>query len=551
MHYLEAFREFDMFGATPTFYIDKKKKSGTICGLLITILAFFSYFACGIYYISDIFDKSNVKSYISVRNPSNPLSINFTSDKFYFGFAIQDPVTYDFILDESIYYVNAFYKIATRQEDGNFAWEVEPVELEPCQSSKFNSRYQELFEKRNVNNLYCIKNFTYNIEGTFLHDKYSFITFDFYQCKNTTDNDNKCKPQDKIDYYLNSTFVAVEFTDISVDSSNYTHPITPLVGETYSTIGHSFYKEMHIYLKSVLFKSDIGLLFTNIEEGNYLQLDYVNDMFALKVKEMFCSFSLKISNKIDVYERSYTKIQATLVNIGGIIQGISTIGMIITFFYSKTSYNLALTNHIFNITSNSSRHISFSLQQKAKNTIKNKTTKNTGTYQSSQTYSLKSKDTRTINKYSLPSKFKREPSINEENLLQKNIQHHPIHLSFITMCLSQMLPQCFSKNMKTKLLFKGTSIIEEQLDIITMVKEAFNNMKIRKMLLSKVQYQLFNSNSHPDLSLSDEKVKSKFEFEFKNIKSMNIKIKRKMFDLLKKESNNKIINDSIFLSNFT
>lgn len=550
MQYLEAFREFDIFGTIPIFYIDKKKKSGTICGLLITILAFFAYFACGIYYFSDIFDKTNVKSYTSVRNPTIPLSINFTSDKFYFGFAIQDPISYGFILDESIYYVKAFYKVATRQEDGNFSWEVEPVELERCQSSKFNSRYKELFEKRNINNLYCIKNFTYNIEGTFLHDKYSFIIFDFYQCKNSTENGNKCKPQEKIDYYLNSTFVAVEFTDISVDSSNYTHPITPLVGETYSTIGHNFYKEMHIYLKSVLFKSDIGLLFTNIQEGNYLQLDYVNDMFALKVKEMFCSFSLKISNKIEVYERSYTKFQATLVNIGGVIQGISTMGMIVTFFYNKTSYDLALTNHIFKVSTNS-RHISFPNRQKTKSSKNIKSTINTGTFQSSQSYSVKSKDSRTINKYSVPSKFKRESSLNEETLFQKNIKHHPIHLSFITMCLSQMVPQCFSKNTKTKLLYKGTSIIEDQLDIITIVKEAFNNMKIRKMLLSKIQYQLFNSNSYPELSLSDDKNKTKLEFEFKNIKSMNMKIKRKMLELLKKENNNKIINDSIFLSNFT
>lgn len=550
MQYLEVFREYDMFGTTPTFYFNKKKKNGTIFGLLVTMLALFSYFTCGIYYISEMFDKSNVKSYTSVRNPTNPLSINFTSDKFYFGFAIQDPITYDFVRDESIYHVKASYKVATRQEDGNLAWEIEPVELEPCQLTKFNNKYKELFEKKNVTNLYCIKNFNYNIEGTFLHDKYSFITFDFYQCKNTTENGNKCKPQNKIDYYLNSTFVAIEFTDISLDLSNYTHPVTPIIGETYSTIGNNFYREMHIYLKSVLFKSDIGLLFTSIKEGNYLQLDYVNDMFALQVREMFCSFSLKISNKINIYERAYIKFQTTLVNIGGIIQGITTIGMVITFFYSLSSYDLALTNHIFNVTTNN-YHVAI-VSHHRRGSKDNKTSENSDTYQSSQLYHLKSKDGSTINKYSVPSTFKSQSSSNDESFLQKNIKYQPIQLSFITMCLSQILPRWFSKNSKAILLNKGTSIIEEQLDIITIVKESFNNMKIRKMLLSKIQYLLFNSNSNPELTLFDEKKPlSKLELEFKNIKAANFNIKRKMLDLLKTENHNKIINDSIFLSNFT
>lgn len=215
--------------------------------------------------------------------------------------------------------------------------------------SKFNKRYQKLFEKRKFNNLYCVKNFTYNIYGTFLHDKYSFLIFDFYQCKNSTSNGNKCKPQEKIDYYLNSTFISVEFTDISINPSNYSYPDTPILGETYSTIGSNFYKEMHIYLKSVLFKSDIGLMFTSIQEDNYLQLDYINDMLALQVRDMFCSFTLKISNPIDVYKRTYIKFQTTLANIGGIIKGISLIGFIITFFYSKTSYEQRLVNQIFNI----------------------------------------------------------------------------------------------------------------------------------------------------------------------------------------------------------
>ena len=185
-----------MFSKEPNLYIGGKRYYGTLFGFIITIIAVLICFICGAYFIYEMFDTKNVSSVTSVKHPSNPLSINFTSDKFYFTFALEDPNTYVNVFDESIYTVNGFYKIATRHEDGNISWESYPVELEPCQIEKFNPRYYGLFLKRNIHKKYCVKNFTYNIEGTYLHDKYSFLIFNFYQCKNTTMNPIKCKSQE-------------------------------------------------------------------------------------------------------------------------------------------------------------------------------------------------------------------------------------------------------------------------------------------------------------------------------------------------------------------
>ena len=154
--------KYDLYGANATIYVGGYGTHGTKYGLNVTILALLTCFICGVYFILEMFDTKKVNSFSSVINPSKPLSINFTSEIFYFGFAIQDPVTYDFILDESIYTVKGSYKIATKGINGSFVWETYPVELEPCQIHKFPQRYQKLFEKRDVNNMYCVKNFTYN-----------------------------------------------------------------------------------------------------------------------------------------------------------------------------------------------------------------------------------------------------------------------------------------------------------------------------------------------------------------------------------------------------
>ena len=190
------------------------------------------------------------------------------------------------------------------------------------------------------------------MEGTYLHDKYSFLIFNFYQCKNTTMNPIKCKSQEEIDYYLNGTFITIEFIDISLDQSNYSEPDNPILGEAYSIVNRNIYKEMHIYLKSVLFKSDRGILFTSINEKNFIQLDFLQDMFSLQPRDMFCSFSLKLSNRIDVYERKYMKFQTVLANIGGILKAITTIGMVISYFYEQTGFEVDLTNKIFYISNN-------------------------------------------------------------------------------------------------------------------------------------------------------------------------------------------------------
>ena len=247
-----------------------------------------------------MFDKSNFTTVISTINPKDPLSINFTNEFFYFGMALEDPVTYDFVLNESIYTVNATYRRGARDSNGITQWEEYPVELESCKLEKFPTKYQDLFRKKNLKNMYCVKNFTYTIEGTFLHDVYSFLLFNFYQCKNTTYS-QKCKSNKEIERYLNGTFTAMEFTDISIDPTNYLEPDIPIIGEGYSTVSNQSYRELHVFLKQVSIKKDRGIIFSKYKQRDYIQLDFVKDLNTFVPKNEFCSITLKISNRIDLY----------------------------------------------------------------------------------------------------------------------------------------------------------------------------------------------------------------------------------------------------------
>ena len=569
MKYITPFKEYDMFGKEPTLYIAGQDYYGTLFGLFITKIAIIAYCVCSGYFILEMFDKKNVSSFTSVQNPTIPLSINFTSDKFYLTFAIEDPVTYNTVLDESIYTVDAVYKIATRQDDGNLKWESYPVELEPCQLSKFNKKYQTLFSKRDVQHKYCIKKFTYNIEGTFLHDKYSFIMFDFYQCKNTTENNNKCKPQEDIDYYLNGTFIAIEFTDIALDQSNYTYPDSPIIGETYTTISKNFYREMHIYLKEVLFRSDIGYVFSSIEEKEYIQLDYLHDMFTLQPKDMFCSLTLKLSNRIDVYERKYIKFQTALANIGGIIKAISTIGIIMTYCYSQTKYEVDMTNKIFFVSDRKNCSVSpFSrnltnldsnrnnVKQINKNMVDvSEAGSNSNCLSQSKISSISKfyQNEKRLSKLHNGSviKYTQKTIITHsftKNEILNTIKKAKINLGVFDFFFYKIFTRCLLKKKNIKLLKKGANLIKEKLDIIYLIRTIINQSRIKEMIFSKEQKTLFNLLYKPELNL--EKTKEEIQVDFvesadEYLPYVNQRNK-KALELIEHDTTEHLINNNIF-----
>ena len=595
--------EYDLFSKAPSFYIGGKDFYGTLFGFLMSIIAVLAICTCSVYFVVEMFDTKNVMSYNSVENPQIPLSINFTSDTFYFTIAIEDPNTYECIRDESIYNIKAYYKVATRQEDGGLNWEVTPVELEPCQLEKFPPTYKEIFAKRTLEQKYCIKNFNYTIEGTFLHDKYSFIMFDFYKCENTTENGNSCKSQNEIDYYLNGTFASIEFTDISLDPSNYSNPDSPILGEIYSTVGNSFFKEMHLYLKAVTFNSDRGLVFSSIKSKDYIQLDYLNDMFTLKTQENFCSFTLKLSNRIDVYVRTYTKFQTTLANIGGIFKAISVIGEVLTFFYSRTSFELNLTNKIFNVYENSEqkiRHtilpskyennntntrVNFLEQQVTvmknsnsnmninnlnSNQIKvemNKEDPDTFTNSEKQEEQKKKnlKENRRISKVSGISKYQYSPSgRREQKIIQfselakkarKSILGHRkitiLSLSLFEKFFLKLCPRFFLNRRHAKFFIKGSALLKEKLDIISLIREFIDLSRLKQLLLTPEQLILFNLVYKPEICLDRDENVNNYKLDLLEIKkeynnSLSIPAK-KAFDIVNQVLDKSIIKDTAFI----
>ena len=75
------------------------------------------------------------------------------------------------------------------------------------------------------------------------------IYIELYPCRNTTSNNNKCKPKEIIDSKLKSTFLCMEFQDVELSPHNYSNPVQPRNQDIYFKVGEKQLQEVHFFFK--------------------------------------------------------------------------------------------------------------------------------------------------------------------------------------------------------------------------------------------------------------------------------------------------------------
>ena len=264
MNFQKLKNQFDIYGYSPYLFIGGYKRNGSFFFFFSTLLSIMVGWFISSYFILEFLNKKKFTVITSETNPEGIDSIKLTKNTFYFSFYLQDPISYEPIIDEPTHYPKVYYKIAKRNEKEGFIWTQKPLEYGKCELNDFDENYQKLFMNYNLENMYCIKNLNESIKGVFTKDEYSFIFVEFYECKNTTEKFN-CKSENEINYYLNGTFIAINFQDTTIEPNNYLNPMIPKVGEFYTTLSKNYFKEIHLYFKKILIETDKGLIFNEIE----------------------------------------------------------------------------------------------------------------------------------------------------------------------------------------------------------------------------------------------------------------------------------------------
>lgn len=179
----------DLYGTKPQLKMNRMDSFRTGFGSFLTISSIIVMAATFIYFGLQLLDVSNPKIVMSITNMFDPPLLKLSNENYGIAFGLQDPITYNQFIDEGIYRVEIYQKKAERVEIGNsseFNWTVTQLPIEICDKSKFPTSYQDLISTMPLNNIYCLKDTSFEIFGTFLNPSYSFLYVKIFECRNNT-----------------------------------------------------------------------------------------------------------------------------------------------------------------------------------------------------------------------------------------------------------------------------------------------------------------------------------------------------------------------------
>ena len=348
-------KNLDIFDKSFDLYYKGQNKKTTYIGSIFTIIYGLIYFLFFLFKLVRMINKRDITFYDTIANLEEIPEIDLTNENFYGGFALQHPETYDNFIDETIYYPKAYFKIGKLEGD-NWIWNIKEIELEICQLRKFGSSYQDKFKNKKLNNLYCFKKIDEKLFGHFSYDYYSFFFVQFFPCMNST-NKNNCKTKEKMDYYLQSTYVSFEMQDIELTPLNFSYPVRGRDVDIYSTVGKKLFQEIHVFFQIVNIETDLDPLglseFQNVRREKYLKYDSFVQMTNIleddlyETGESFCNVTIKLTEKVLTEKRRYTKLVEVLRDVGGFMEVMLFVFKIVSFFSTNILYEKSLVNCLF------------------------------------------------------------------------------------------------------------------------------------------------------------------------------------------------------------
>ena len=190
--------------------------------------------------------------------------------------------------------------------------------------------------------------------GSYKFDRITYIRIFVFPCVNSTKNNYSCKPQEVIDSYFNSGYFSIVLKDFGLNPSNYSSPRIPTLQDLYTTIDKRISKNYILNFGLTEIHTDKGLLNENINKEKYLQFRKVLESFSYREEKDYLAgkslilVQLRLEDTIFVQKRTYTKVSEILSVIGGYMQFMNTVFLLVSSFVNKIHSEIKIINSIFN-----------------------------------------------------------------------------------------------------------------------------------------------------------------------------------------------------------
>ena len=356
MKLFENVLNYDMYSKRTSFFYNNQEKIGSFLGFFLTFVYILASLILLIHQIILALQRQELIVYDTTMYSQEMPTFKIDTEQFYFAFGLEDPQTSNRFIDDSIYIPKIVFVDKVKVNDEFVTVDQRTLEYEKCNVEKFDKNFQHLFIKDELKNSYCLKNIDFNLSltGGYKYERMTYIRIRIYPCVNNTENNNTCKPQDKIDYYMTSGYFSIIFKDFGLNPSNYSVPVLPKLQDLYTTIDKRLMKNYILNFGVTEVHTDIGIIQENIKINKYLQFRNELQTFSFRNEEDYYSgksvilVQIKLDDNLSIQKRTYLKLSVIFSRIGGYMQLMNTVFLLITSIFNKMHSQLKIINSIFN-----------------------------------------------------------------------------------------------------------------------------------------------------------------------------------------------------------
>ena len=343
----------DMYSSEVYFTINSgNKRIQTIYGGLITITATIAMITLSVLFLIQFFQGSS-SSVLSKDESTEDLNITLNNYPFMLRLSTEKVHVYN---DTArLYSITLKLKVG----GGNYTsqW-TDDIAMEPCDINKHFGEYAYLFKEiEDIDTFFCPVGRMANqsVVGIYGGEKvFQYYHFYITMCVNSTESSN-CYDEATMTKYLKATYLDVRTVDYNLDSNGaHDKPYSLFVRSDRHSISNTVYKRIWMYMESIDYYKDIGLVFESQELYSFFKMNSfrydmdVRDIFhGVTIPGTFANLSvLNYSNK-RTYFQKYMKAQEFFANMGGITKIISVIALILNYGFSEAAYKTKIMSYLF------------------------------------------------------------------------------------------------------------------------------------------------------------------------------------------------------------
>lgn len=340
----DLFLNIDYCSSNPELKIEGFSRKRSYYGALLSVLILLVIAALTIYLGLDIFKKENPQVLIENGKMENYVFKNFTYDSFFVGYKVVDYLRRDIPKQDYEKYIDVSFANVISTRLPNISYNMKFYETEDC------TKLQDV--KINITNGYtCPKNFSIEMGGDEIADKYNFGNLVIRRCVSRPFLNKICASDSEINLFLSKGInLQLVYKDHNIMPKNNTNPILENIILESIPISQSVNKIIYYNFEHLIINTDNGLIFEEFHEINSIKLrnrerDFVFGSAASN-SLVFLLFNLN-SNYLSI-SRKYIKAQELTALIGGMAKFLLIISYFLTNYINNKEINLMLMNHIFN-----------------------------------------------------------------------------------------------------------------------------------------------------------------------------------------------------------